>query len=794
MTNEQNLLEVFRRKGKESLFFFARGILGFKDLDPKIHLPLCKALEKHEEITRLMVTFPRTWFKSTICSIAYPIWRSLSDPNVRILIVQNSFSNACKKLGSIKSIFEKNKLFKALYPEILPVTGETWTKECLKVNRTASHPEGTFEAAGVGTATISRHYDEIIQDDTIAPKKDDMTGIVQQPTQADIEKAIGWHRQCHPLLIHILKSRIIIVGTRWAQRDLQGWIMENSPEYTMIKRYIYENDEGEPARPESGGHTVWSRFNTEAANELEKSEGPYMFACTPGHAKVLMDDMTSKPISDIKIGDFVVGVLLNNRKTLVRSKVLMTANRRSLVVKLKMKSGREIFCTPNHKWMVDPHHQNTRPHLVYQEVCNYNTNIISPKINRKGTKPKLHYVCDMDIPEVKDKFYDWSRWLAGFYDGEGSCNVEQGHLTLSQSLTHNSLLCSALDFVLDSLGFKYTRTEKPSYNRNGEEAGIIVNWTLNGGFEERRRFLLQIRPLRYDNIEESFFGKTRFVKEQDEVKSIENVGVETVYRIMTTTGNYISQGYISKNCLYMNTPTSAINQVFKRDWIRYYDTLGKKEEVVYCTSVDLASAKKEESSDPDYTVVLTTAVNAKENKVYVVHYTRGRFDPGETVNAIFDHVRAYKPLEVIVESIGYQRTINYWVRKRMIHLNMLFYINELTGLTGSKVERIRGLQPYFAEGRIVIKPHMNELEQELLAFPKGSHDDLADALCMQIRFWYNITESYQQTVEEDLRKDPFTGASVIEELQNRVVQLKSYPYDVGCLGERYKGHRDYSYN
>lgn len=520
-----NLLDLYRRKGKESLFFLARGILGFTDLDPSIHGPLCKALENHKDITRLMVTFPRTWFKSTICSIAYPIWRAINDPNVRILIVQNSYSNACKKLGAIKKVFEQNKLFKALYPEILPPTGNTWKNECLVVNRTAAHPEGTFEAAGVGTATISRHYDEIIQDDTIAPKKDDMTGIVQQPTQADIEKAIGWHRQCHPLLIHPLKSRIIIVGTRWAEGDLQGWIMKNSPEYLHISRSIYENSRGEPARPESGGHIVWNRFDDTVAQELERAEGPYMFAC-----------------------------------------------------------------------------------------------------------------------------------------------------------------------------------------------------------------------------------------------------------------------------LYMNLPTAAINQVFKREWIRYYDTFDKKADVYYVTSVDLASAKKEETSDPDYTVVLTCAVLPNENKIYVVHYTRGRLDPGETVAAIIDHIRVYKPMELLVESIGYQRTLNYWLRKRLNQENIMVYINELTSLTGSKVERIRGLQPYFAEERVIIRSHMNELEQELLAFPKGTHDDLADALSMQIGFWYNTTESFKTEQEKEKLLDPFSGAAIIEELQSRVKKLNSYPYDVGCLGERYKGYRDYAYN
>lgn len=462
MQVEKNILEVWRTKGRKSLFFLARAVLGFRDLDPKIHLPLCEALEHREDVTRLMVIFPRTWFKSSICSIAYPIWEALNDPNIRILIVQNSFSNACKKLGVIKDIFEKNQLFRALYPEILPTKGNTWTKECLKVNRAASHPEGTFEAAGVGTATTSRHYDRIIEDDTIAPKKDDMSGIVQQPTQMDIEKAIGWHRQCHPMLLHPLKSRIVVVGTRWAEMDLLGWIAKNSPEYKIISRSAIENDRGEPTRLESGGHIIWERFNETTLRQIEREEGPYMFSS-----------------------------------------------------------------------------------------------------------------------------------------------------------------------------------------------------------------------------------------------------------------------------LYLNSPTSAINQVFHRDWIRYYTKQASN--CVYCTSVDLASAKKEESSDPDYTVILTCGVSPSEGRVFVVHYTRERLDPGQTVEAIFEHVRAYKPLEVIVESIGYQRTLNYWVRKLMNQHKLIFYINELTGLTGSKIDRIRGLQPYFSEDRISVKPHMIELEQELLAFPKGAHDDLIDSLSMQDR-------------------------------------------------------------
>ena len=157
VTLDNKTVASLRDKGKESLFFLARGILEFSDLTEHVHLPLCRELENFEKNTRMGIELPRDWFKSTIGSIAYPIWRAINNPNVRILVVQNSMNNARKKLQSIKQIFESNQLFRALYPEILPRKNSTWTQECLTVNRSKPLPEGTFEAAGVGTAVTSRH-------------------------------------------------------------------------------------------------------------------------------------------------------------------------------------------------------------------------------------------------------------------------------------------------------------------------------------------------------------------------------------------------------------------------------------------------------------------------------------------------------------------------------------------------------------------------------------------------------------------------------------------------------------
>ena len=198
-------------RGRKSLFFLSRAILNFDKFTKKIHRPLCHALEQFELHNRLLIMLPRDWYKTTAASIAYPIWRAINNPEVRILLVQNTYTNATSKLAAIKQIFEKNQLFRACYPELLPDTTCTWSKESLCVKRKGTYPESTFEAAGTSTAVTSRHYDVIIEDDTVAPEFDNITGSMMQPSQAEIEKCIGWHKLAHPLLIEPALSQILVI-------------------------------------------------------------------------------------------------------------------------------------------------------------------------------------------------------------------------------------------------------------------------------------------------------------------------------------------------------------------------------------------------------------------------------------------------------------------------------------------------------------------------------------------------------------------------------------------------------
>lgn len=501
----QDSIKQLAQKGRDSLFFLAKAILGFDRFDKEIHKPMCDMLQNYGENTRNVLILPRGWYKSTLATIAYPIWRAINRPEVRILLVQNTYTNACGKLAAIKQIFESNDLFKLLYPEILPDNECKWSSDAATVKRKGAYPEATWEAAGTGTQKTGQHYDLIIEDDTVSPSKDNLTGAMMQPTEAEIEKAIGWFKLASPLLIEPVDSQRVVVGTRWAENDLLGYIIDNHPEYNVITRAVKEKD----GKPDVEGEIQWpERFSQPVLDSLQVDLGPYMYSA-----------------------------------------------------------------------------------------------------------------------------------------------------------------------------------------------------------------------------------------------------------------------------LYMNYPCSATNQVFQRAWINYYQTLQR--DLIYCTAVDLASAEKEQASDPDYNVVMTCALNPKNGHVYLVHYTRERMSPSSVINCIFDHYRSYKPVKVIIEGIGYQRTIKHWIEQKQRHNNQMFWIDLITGHKMSKVDRIRGLQPFFASNRIFIRPDHQDFERELLAFPKAAHDDLPDTMSMMLDFFNTTTALTEADKSDRLERNPRSVDLIINEIKNR--KKVPHGYDMGIL-------------
>lgn len=285
-------IDWMRGQCLNSFYFFAKFVLDFlypeSWLQPHIHKPICDLLQDHTNNRRLCVTLPRTWLKSTVCTIYYPIWRAIRDANVRILIVQNSAPNAEKKLAAIRGQFESNPLLRILFPEILPDASCVWTTKSACLKRGFNHPESTFETAGTRTKVISRHYDLIVEDDTVAPDLDELGDSNVVPTKDDIDQAIGWHRLAMGLLTNPKESQIIIVGTRWFEKDLISWNAQNEPHYIRIERAVRETN----GKPDPNGEITYpERFDADTLEEIKAAFGPYLFSCLYLNRPLRSDDM-----------------------------------------------------------------------------------------------------------------------------------------------------------------------------------------------------------------------------------------------------------------------------------------------------------------------------------------------------------------------------------------------------------------------------------------------------------------------------------------------------------------------
>jgi predicted phage terminase large subunit-like protein len=131
-------------------------------------------------------------------------------------------------------------------------------------------------------------------------------------------------------------------------------------------------------------------------------------------------------------------------------------------------------------------------------------------------------------------------------------------------------------------------------------------------------------------------------------------------------------------------------------------------------------------------VVCTVAVDG-DNNWFILDLDYGRYNVTETMNAIFGAVQTWRPRLVGMEGVAYQAAMKQFLEREMSVRNCFFSIQMLDS-DRKKELRIEGMHPRFEAGKIFFPANglfLPELEKELLAFPRGQHDDLIDALAYQ---------------------------------------------------------------
>lgn len=205
---------------------FARGVLGYSDLTEGCHGPLCTWLDDNPARFKL-VLHPRDTFKTTI-NVSRVIQKVVQNQENRILLANETATNAQRFLSIIRTHAESNRRFRALYSHVIPADSKRWSQEELLFNRKGVYAEPTVDSIGMTGAVTSRHYTHLTFDDLISEEA--------AKSQLVMNDTITRFSKLFSLMVNPGLDTFDLVGTRWAFYDLYSYAMKRFG--TSLARYI----------------------------------------------------------------------------------------------------------------------------------------------------------------------------------------------------------------------------------------------------------------------------------------------------------------------------------------------------------------------------------------------------------------------------------------------------------------------------------------------------------------------------------------------------------------------------
>lgn len=202
-------------------------------------------------------------------------------------------------------------------------------------------------------------------------------------------------------------------------------------------------------------------------------------------------------------------------------------------------------------------------------------------------------------------------------------------------------------------------------------------------------------------------------------------------------GKFIRQDFLNKlkeegwahfSSQYLNNPVPEQDAIFKRGWFQYYisdDIRGKLMNRFLLIDPAISMSK-----DADYTAMVVGGVD-EWNNIFVLDLIRERMSPNQIIEHIFRLRDLWNLSDIAIEQVAFQKVLGYSMRDDERFKLHPFHITELKPNERSKDQRIKGLQPLYENGKIFHNRSLANniyLEDELVRFPRSTHDDLIDAL------------------------------------------------------------------
>jgi predicted phage terminase large subunit-like protein len=199
--------------------------------------------------------------------------------------------------------------------------------------------------------------------------------------------------------------------------------------------------------------------------------------------------------------------------------------------------------------------------------------------------------------------------------------------------------------------------------------------------------------------------------------------------------------------MYMGNPVNEWGWDFKTEYFQYYDKweirdqywINYTRDLQVMTFIDPAISQKQTA---DNTAIVTVWLDKKNNNVYILDITAGKFLPDDIINKVFQIVNQYRPQKVGIETNQFQKMLDIEIRKEMRKRNNFFILEWQTSSMNKEAKIKTVLQHRYANASIIHQKrwqNIPELEWQLLKFPNGKHDDIIDSLSMAIMMLSSVS-------------------------------------------------------
>ncbi len=205
---------------------------------------------------------------------------------------------------------------------------------------------------------------------------------------------------------------------------------------------------------------------------------------------------------------------------------------------------------------------------------------------------------------------------------------------------------------------------------------------------------------------------------------------------------------------YLNDPIAGVTGYFRKDDFIPMSEDDHKKRMRFYSGADFAITKTERA---DWTAIPTAGID-EDGILYIRDMRRGRLDSLEIIDEMFSVQKRYEPELFAAESGSIEKALGPFLRAEMFKRNIFINLYPMTP-TKDKQARARSLQARMRAGGVKFDKEAEwfpALQEEMLRFPKGTHDDQVDALSWVGLMLDQIIEApTQKEYEEELYEEEF---------------------------------------